>query len=110
MTCIVCPIGCNLIIDTNTLEVTGNTCKRGEIYGKNELTNPVRTITSTVKILGGIYPRLPVKTNMPIPKDLNFDCINLINAVTVTSPIKVGDVIIKNVLGTGADLIATRSM
>lgn len=110
MVCIVCPMGCHLKIDTDTLEVTGNTCPRGPIYAKEELTAPKRVITSTVKIEGGIHNRLPVKTSTSIPKELNFKCMELLNDIVVKAPVKHGQVIIKNVLGTGADIIACRNM
>lgn len=110
MVCIVCPMGCHLKIDTDTLEVTGNTCPRGPIYAKEELTAPKRVITSTVKIEGGIHNRLPVKTSTSIPKELNFKCMELLNDIVVKSPVKHGQVIIKNILGTGADIVACRNM
>ncbi len=110
MVCIVCPMGCHLEIDTKTLEVTGNTCPRGEAYAKEELTAPKRVITSTVRIEGGIHKRLPVKTSTSIPKELNFKCMELLNNIVVKSPVKHGQVLIKDVLGTGADIIACRDM
>ncbi|WP_410207848.1 DUF1667 domain-containing protein [Fusobacterium sp.] len=110
MVCIVCPMGCHLKIDTKTLDVTGNTCPRGAIYAKEELTAPKRVITSTVKIQGGIHHRLPVKTSTSIPKELNFKCMELLNGITVKSPVKHGQVLIKNVFGTGADIVACRDM
>lgn len=110
MVCIVCPMGCHLKIETDTLEVSGNTCPRGPVYAKEELTAPKRVITSTVKIEGGLHNRLPVKTSTSIPKELNFKCMELLNDIVVKSPVKHGDVIIKNVLGTGADIIACRNM
>ncbi|GAA0121023.1 MAG: DUF1667 domain-containing protein [Clostridium argentinense] len=109
--CIVCPRGCHLEIDVdNGYKVSGNSCPRGIEYGVKELTSPTRVVTSTVKIKGGIHNRLPVKTNGAIPKELNFECMKLLDDVEVSSPVKVGDVIIENVLGTGIDLIATRNM
>ena len=110
MICICCPIGCHLSVDSDTLEVTGNTCPRGANYGKEELTNPVRVITSTIKIVGGIHKRLPVKTNKAIPKDLNFKCMELLKGIELHSPVKRGDVVIKNVLDTGADIVICRDM
>ncbi|MBC5627977.1 DUF1667 domain-containing protein [Clostridium sp. NSJ-6] len=108
--CISCPLGCHLTVDAENKTVTGNTCKRGEIYGLNEVINPVRVITSTVKIEGARLPVLPVKTNGAIPKNMNFEAMNIINSVTCTAPIKVGDVIIKDILGTGIDVVAARSL
>jgi CxxC motif-containing protein len=109
--CIVCPMGCHLEVDVeNDYSVTGNQCKRGIDYAKKELTNPTRTITSTVRISGGIYNRLPVKTDKEIDKKLIFDVMELLNDIIVSSPIKMGDVIISNVLGTDVNIVASRSM
>lgn len=108
--CISCPMGCHLTVNIDEKKVTGNTCKRGEIYGLNEVINPVRVITSTVKIENAHLPVLPVKTNGAIPKNLNFEAIKAINEVTVKAPIKVGDIVIENILGTGVNVVAARSM
>lgn len=110
MICIVCPMGCHLKIDIKTLKVTGNTCPRGAIYAKEELSAPKRVVTSTVKIVGGLHNRLPVKTDVAIPKELNFDCMKLLNNIEVKAPIKRGDIIIENILGIGANIIACRDM
>lgn len=109
--CIACPMGCHLEIDVdNDYAVTGNQCKRGEAYGKKELTNPTRIVTSTVKITGGIYPRIPVKTSGEIPKNLIFKVMNELVTIELVSPITVGEIIINNVLGTGVNIVASRSM
>ncbi|WIV12679.1 DUF1667 domain-containing protein [Proteiniborus sp. MB09-C3] len=113
--CIVCPIGCRLtIIKDDTIPagyvVSGNQCKRGERYGILEMTNPTRVITSTIKINNAHLKRLPVKTNGAIPKDMNFKCMELINSLEVQAPVKVKQVIVKDILGTGIDLVASRSM
>ena len=108
--CISCPMGCHLKVDTDKKTVTGNTCKRGEIYGLNEVTNPVRVVTSTVKVEGGELPVIPVKTNGAIPKPLNFECMKVINETVIKAPVKMGDVVIKDVLGTGIDVIASRNI
>jgi len=113
MICIVCPVGCRLQVDERPdgeIIVMGNGCNRGVPYAKKELTNPTRVITSTVKIKGGIHKRLPVKTSTDIPKGMNFDVMKELEGIEVESPIKVGTVLIKNVLGTGADIVATRNM
>lgn len=113
MICIVCPKGCRLQVDEKPdgeIIVMGNGCNRGIPYAKKELTNPTRVITSTVKIRGGIHNRLPVKTSTDIPKGLNFDVMRELEKIEVEAPIKVGTVLIKNVLGTGADIVATRNM
>ncbi len=115
MICIACPIGCHLeVIEDKTSEggyiVKGATCKRGEVYGVKEMSNPTRLLTSTVKISGGSLKRLPVRTSSDIPKNRIFDCMKLINAVEVEAPIEMGDVIIEDILGTGVDIIASRSL
>ena len=91
-------------------KVTGNTCKRGEAYAVKEMTNPTRVIPTTVKIKNAHLNRLPVKTNAPVPKGLIFECMNTINKVEVEAPIKLGDIIIKNILGIGIDVVATKTM
>ena len=111
MICIVCPMGCRIQVDEeNDYKVTGNMCPKGSAYGKKELTFPTRTITSTVKIKNGVHKRLPVKTSSDIPKNMIFEIMKKLNSIEVSSPIKVGDIIIKNVLETGVDVIATRDM
>lgn len=108
--CIECPKGCHLSIDLDTLEVTGNTCNRGKIYAVNEVTNPKRILTSTVKIKGAKIARVPVITSVEVPKGMMFDIMKEINKVEVTAPVKLHDVVIKNVLNTGSDIIITRSV
>lgn len=111
LTCIVCPMGCNLKAEVEGNEVksiSGNECKRGELYARSEIMQPVRTLTTT--ILTGDGRLLPVRTDKPIPKDLIFECMKEINRQTVALPIKVGDVIIKNIANTGANIIASKNM
>ncbi|QZY53670.1 DUF1667 domain-containing protein [Crassaminicella profunda] len=110
--CIVCPMGCRLTVskEEDGYKVTGNTCKRGEAYGVKEMTNPTRVIPTTVKIKNGFLKRLSVKTNKPVPKELIFKCMEIINGVEVEAPVKIGDVIIHNILGTGIDVVATKTM
>lgn len=107
--CIVCPRGCHLKVDDN-MNVTGNTCPRGKVYALNEITNPTRMITSTVAIESSELKRLPVMTSNPIPKGKIFDVMEEINKVRIKAPVKIGDVIIKNVLGLESDIIATRNI
>jgi CxxC motif-containing protein len=107
--CINCPRGCHLTVD-DKLNVSGNFCPRGAAYGKQEATNPTRTVTSTVRISGAELPLCPVKTAQPIPKGKMFDIMTSINAIRLCAPIHIGDVVIKNVCGTGVDVVATRNM
>lgn len=107
--CITCPRGCHLKVDDN-LNVTGNTCPRGETYAKAELTHPVRMVTSTVAIASVNECRLPVKTKEPVPKELIFPVMEEIRKTVVKAPIKIGDVVIENVCSSGVDVIATKDI
>ncbi len=111
LTCIICPIGCQLrvnIENDNVISVEGNSCKRGENYAKDECTNPVRVITTTVMTKDGEI--VCVKTDKAVPKALIFDCMREIN---VLHPSKektyMGSVICENILNTGANIIVTSS-
>ncbi|PKM94496.1 MAG: molybdopterin oxidoreductase [Firmicutes bacterium HGW-Firmicutes-1] len=112
LTCIACPVGCQLevTIKGDDITVTGNACNRGPEYAVNELTNPTRVLTTTVAVKDGFLNRLPVNTNIEIPKGLLFEAMEIINKTMVQAPVKVRDVIIKDILGTGADVLASRSM
>lgn len=114
MTCVACPLGCQLAVEltenNEVVSVTGNTCKRGEQYAFDECTNPVRMLTTTIKVNGGSLPVIPVKTSAPIPKGKMFDCMKVINSVVVDAPIKMGEVLISNICDTGVDIVATNEM
>lgn len=111
--CINCPMGCMLSVDIDKngeMTVTGNTCPRGAIYAKNELTNPTRIVTSIVSVNNGDLPVASVKTEEPIPKDKIEDVVNALKNVTAQAPVNIGDVIISNVAQTGVNVIATRGV
>lgn len=109
--CIVCPKGCHLNVDEeNGFAVTGNGCPRGAEYGKKELTDPTRTVTSTVKIRGGAHSRCPVKTDRPIPKGMVFQAMKALNGIELVSPVHRGKIVVPDFLGTGANLVVTRNM
>lgn len=112
LVCIVCPRGCTLKIEEKDGEilVSGNFCKRGEAFAKNEMTNPMRTICSTVATSFPEAPVLPVRVSADIPKSRIFDVMNEINSVTVTKRLRRGDIVIKDVLGLGVDIIATSDL
>ena len=107
--CIVCPRGCHLEVDDN-LNVTGNSCKRGEAYGKEEATLPKRVISTTVKIDSVKEKVLPVKVNKSFPKSIIFDVMKEINKVEVKAPVHIGDVLLSNILGTGVDLVSAKDV
>lgn len=107
--CITCPRGCHLEVD-ESMNVTGNFCPRGKIYAINELTHPVRVVTSTVRITGAKYPRVSVKTDKPIPKEKIFDVMNEINKVVVKAPVRIGDIVIKKVLDLDANIVITKTI
>ena len=112
LVCIVCPIGCRLHVSgTETdLIVTGNTCKKGVVYAHDEITNPVRMVCTTVKIKGGIHPVMPVKTDKAIPDKYKLDVVQAVHGIELTSPVKMGDIIISDLFGTGVNLVAERNM
>ncbi|MBS4534450.1 DUF1667 domain-containing protein [Clostridium sp. D2Q-14] len=91
-------------------KISGNKCKRGFNYGIKEMTNPTRVITSTVKIKYGLLPRLPIKSDGEVPKGKIPRCMEIINQVTIQTPIYIGDIIIPNILDTGINIIASRDM
>lgn len=105
LTCIMCPLGCQLTvtIDGDNITVTGNNCKRGEIFGKEEVTYPMRIVTSSVKTEKGVRA---CKTSKPVPKSMIFDVMKEIEKLRLKS-VKFGEVVIKNVLNTGADIVIT---
>lgn len=109
LTCIMCPRGCHLNVDEN-LQVTGNQCLRGVKYAEQEITNPKRLVTTTVIINSKHLRRLSVGTNTPIAKHLIFPLMEVLKTVEVHVPVHVGDVIIKNALGTDVDIIATKTI
>lgn len=112
LVCIVCPRGCTMKIEGEgeNITVTGNTCKRGEAFALSEMTEPKRTICSTVKTSFKEVPVLPVRVSSDVPKDKIFDVMSEINKVTVTEKIDRGEPVIKNVLGLNVDVIATSNI
>ncbi len=107
--CIVCPKGCHLSVDAQD-NVTGNGCPRGIDYGRKELRNPTRVITSTVRVRGGRYARLPVKTDKDIAKPLIFDVMRALEDVEVVAPVHRGQIILQGVCGTDVNIVATRDI
>ena len=111
MTCIVCPMGCQLTVELENGEVksvSGNTCPRGKQYAIDECIHPMRTITSTARTENGEV--IPVKTDRTVPKELMFECMKEINKAVVKLPARIGDVAVENILGTGANVVVTANM
>ena len=109
LTCIVCPMGCQLKVELDgkrVVSVEGYTCKRGLAYAETEFTAPMRTLTTTAPVEGGGV--VPVKTDKPIPKELMLACMAEIDLARVPSKAKIGYVVIENILGTGANVVTTR--
>lgn len=113
LTCICCPMGCSMKVtvgEENKITVTGNTCPRGAEYAGKELTDPRRIVTSTVWVSGGMLPCVSVKTSSDIPKKEIENCIKALKNISVKAPVHIGQVILKDVSGTGADIIATKNI
>ncbi len=111
--CINCPMGCHLEVDDSDKEniiVKGNTCPRGKTYGINEVLHPKRMVTSSVYVLNGKNPVVSCKTKDAIPKELIFDSLNVLKETKVEAPVKIGDVLVKNILNTGVDIVATSNV
>jgi len=112
MTCICCPLGCRVHIEKKgkKTQITGHRCKKGEEYALQEIRDPRRILTTTVSIKNGMLCLLPVKSNKEIPKSLVKACVIELSKICVSAPIKCGDLICRNILGTEVDIIASRDM
>ena len=112
MFCVVCPIGCHLkisMIDSG-YHVEGNQCDRGRDYAVQELLNPTRIVTSTIRIEGMDGTFLPVKTQKPFPKGRMLELMRVLRKITVQLPVKCGQVILKNALDTEIDVVSTKTV
>lgn len=113
LTCIECPVGCSLSIDIENCRVTGirgNKCPKGEAYGRSEMENPVRVLTSSVLAEGLALKMVPVRTDKPIPKARLMEAMAQVRKARIRRPVSAGDVIIRDLLGLGANLVATRDI
>lgn len=113
MICISCPQGCSLDVKVDgsiILKVDGASCKQGADYAEHEITDPRRMIASTVRVKNGFHPLVPVYTKMPIPKNMIIDVLTELRKVELTAPVELGTIVIKNVFGTGIDVITSRDM
>ena len=113
LTCIGCPLGCQITVELEgdtVVSVTGNTCPRGDAYARKEVTAPARIVTSTVRVKGGTIPMVSVKTAGEIPKGKIFDCVKALKNVEVAAPVKIGQVVLTDAAGTGVDIVATKDV
>lgn len=108
ITCIVCPKGCEMTVDTETLAVSGNSCPRGEAYAKAELQNPMRTLTTAVKVKNRENAVLSVKTKNEISKNDIFKALELVKKASVNAPVKIGDIIVEDAFG--SPIVATKNI
>ena len=114
LTCIICPMGCSMEVEVETdadghkkvLSVKDNGCKRGEQYAAKELQNPTRTLTSTITVNGGVLPVVPVKTAGEVPKNMILQCMEVVRRAGCKAPVKRGDILLYDLLGTGINVIA----
>ena len=112
ITCISCPVGCRMTVvtqDGQFVSVSGNTCKRGEVYAKQECIAPQRMVTAVIPVQDAAMP-LSVKTRTPIPKEKISACMQALSGLTLTAPIRMGQVVLPDVCGTGVDVIATKTV
>ena len=110
ITCINCPVGCRLQVTIENGQVTkveGQSCKRGETYAHQECIAPARMVTAAVPVAGRNVP-VSVKTRTPIPKEQIFTCMKQLSALNLTAPVRMGDVVLADVCGTGVEVIATK--
>ena len=113
LTCIGCPLGCSLSVqieNEQVVSVSGNTCPRGDAYARKEVTNPTRIVTSTVRVASANGGMVSCKTQEDIPKNMIFDVVNALKDVEVNPPVRIGDVLVENVAGTGVNVVATKNM
>lgn len=113
LTCIGCPLGCQITVELEdgcVKSVTGNTCPRGDAYARKEVTAPARIVTTTVHVSGGEIPVVSVKTAGEIPKGKIYDCVRALKETSVPAPVHIGQVILADVAGTGVNIVAAKNV
>ena len=113
LVCVSCPVGCEITVELANDEVRhleGNRCKRGETYARQETVEPMRVLAASVKVLGGDFPVASIKTDGPVPKAMIPKIMEFVRSLAVDAPIQIGQTLASDVLGSGAKLIATRSV
>jgi len=112
-TCVTCPIGCEINVelqDSDVVSIEGSKCTKGQEFVSQELEEPMRILTTTVRMKGAKWAMLPVRTDEPIPKRLFFQVIKELANIELQAPVKISDVIVGDIAGTGANIVATRNM
>ena len=113
LTCIGCPMGCPLVVEMENgavSKVTGNTCPRGDAYGRKEVTDPTRIVTTTVRVRGGVLPAVSCKTCSDVPKGRIFDVVRALKDLEVPAPVAIGQVLLEDAAGTGVAVVATKNV
>ena len=112
MVCIICPNSCDLevVIQDGQIAVLGERCKRGIEYAESEMTNPLRTIATSILVENGEFPLASVRLSRPVPKELIFDIMKQIKEIRIKAPVKIGAVVVNNICGTDSDLIITKNV
>lgn len=113
LTCISCPVGCRLEVKHTAgkiVSIAGNRCNRGIAYAEKEVFHPERIVTTTVRITGGTVPLLPVKTAAPVAREKAAGVVRAASRLTVAAPVKRGELVARDIAGSGADLVATRTV
>lgn len=112
-TCVICPIGCEIDVelkDGDVVSTEGSKCAKGKEFVSQELEEPMRILTTTIRMKGAKWAMLPVRTDKPIPKRLLFSVIEDLASIELLAPVKMSDVIIRDIAGTDANIVATRNM
>ena len=111
--CILCPLGCNMSVQTDgkkVIDVQGNKCKKGAVHAEREILAPVRILTTTIRTDNTETPLLPVRSNREIPRERLMECMRLLSKQAVSGPVTLGQAVMENILGLGADMVACRSL
>jgi len=111
LTCIICPVGCEITVTAtgkSIEKIEGNQCKRGIQYATDEFLDPKRILATTVKIEGASLPVASVRSDKALPKDIIFDCMEVLKTTKIKAPVEMGQVVIENILDTGVNIIITR--
>jgi len=113
LTCVSCPIGCGITVrieDNVVTRIAGNQCPRGETYAQQEAIDPMRVLSTSVRVIGGEFPLVSVKTGRPVPKRLILQIMNYVRTLSIEAPVKIGQVVAEHLLGMSASLVATREV